>query len=76
MGGANGQLKGGIHLKADDGTPMANVMLTAMHKIGMNVESFGDSTGEFSSGVGSGLTTQARRSSSEHRALSPEPEPS
>jgi len=23
-------------------------MLTAMHKIGMNVESFGDSTGEFS----------------------------
>ena len=48
MGGANGQLKGGIHLKADDGTPMANVMLTAMHKIGMNVESFGDSTGEFS----------------------------
>ncbi|HEX5214996.1 MAG TPA: DUF1552 domain-containing protein [Vicinamibacterales bacterium] len=48
MGGANGQLKGGIHLKADEGTPMANVMLTAMHKLGMNVESFGDSTGEFS----------------------------
>ncbi len=48
MGKANGQLAGGIHLKADDGTPMANVMLTAMHKLGMNVESFGDSTGEFS----------------------------
>jgi hypothetical protein len=49
LGGANGQLKGGVHLKAPDGTPMANVMLSLLHKLGMDdVQSFGDSTGEFS----------------------------
>jgi Protein of unknown function (DUF1552) len=48
FGGANGGLKGGVHLKADDGTPMANVMLAAMHKLGMSdVKTFGDSTGVF-----------------------------
>ncbi|MCH7876596.1 MAG: DUF1552 domain-containing protein, partial [Gemmatimonadetes bacterium] len=48
-GGAGGQLKGGLHIKAEDGTPMANVMLSLMHKLGMSdMESFGDSTGEFS----------------------------
>ena len=32
---------------APDGTPMANVMLTLMHKMGLdNIKSFGDSTGE------------------------------
>src|SRR3954452_13743022 len=45
LGKANGQLAGNMHYKAPDGTPMANVMLSAMHKLGMNqVESFGDST--------------------------------
>ncbi|MDE3003687.1 MAG: DUF1552 domain-containing protein [Gemmatimonadota bacterium] len=49
LGGANGQLEGGLHLKAPDGTPMANVMLTLMHKLGMeDMRSFGDSTGDFS----------------------------
>ena len=48
-GGANGQLEGGIHLKAPDGTPMANVMLSLLHKLGLDdMDSFGDSTGEFS----------------------------
>ena len=48
FGKANGQLQGGLHLKAPDGMPMANAMLTAMHKLGMDdVKSFGDSTGEF-----------------------------
>ena len=55
-GGANGQLKGGLHVKADDGTPMANVMLSLMHKLGMHdKESFGDSTGEFSFSVPSSV---------------------
>jgi len=41
-----------MHLKAPDGTPMANVMLTLMHKLGLdNVKSFGDSTGEFALSV-------------------------
>jgi hypothetical protein len=49
FGKADGQLKGGVHLKAADDTPMANVMLTLMHRLGMdNIKSFGDSTGEFS----------------------------
>lgn len=49
LGGANGQLEGNVHLKAPDGTPMANVMLTLLHRLGMDdVRSFGDSTGDFS----------------------------
>jgi hypothetical protein len=48
FGHANGKLQGGLHLKAPDGMPMANAMLTAMHLLGMDeVKSFGDSTGEF-----------------------------
>jgi hypothetical protein len=48
-GGANGKLEGGMHLKAPDGTPMANVMLSLMHKLGMDdTAEFGDSTGDFS----------------------------
>jgi len=48
MGGANGKLRGGVHLKAPDRTPMANAMLNMLHKLGMDdLESFGDSTGEF-----------------------------
>ena len=49
LGGASGQLKGNAHLKAPDGTPMANVMLGLMHRLGLDgMQSFGDSTGEFS----------------------------
>ncbi|MBI1873934.1 MAG: DUF1552 domain-containing protein [Acidobacteria bacterium] len=48
LGGANGQLPGNVHLRAPAGTPMANVMLTLMHKIGLtDIGQFGDSTGEF-----------------------------
>jgi hypothetical protein len=47
FGHANGKLKGGLHLKTPDGTPMANPMLTAMHMIGLEDKTFGDSTGEF-----------------------------
>lgn len=45
-GHANGKLKGNLHVRTKDGTPMANVLLTMLHKVGVNVESFGDSTGE------------------------------
>ncbi|TVR49762.1 MAG: DUF1552 domain-containing protein [Gemmatimonadales bacterium] len=46
MGGANGQLQGNLHIKAPDGTPMANAMLSMMHMLGMrDLPSFGDSTG-------------------------------
>ena len=40
-----GQLKGNLHLKAADGTPMANAMLAVLQKLGVEVDSFGDSTG-------------------------------
>ncbi len=49
VGGANGQLAGNLHVRATPGTPMANVMLSLLHKLGLDdMESFGDSTGEFS----------------------------
>jgi hypothetical protein len=47
-GHAGGFLKGNTHLKAADGTPMANVMLSLMHNLGLDdVAQFGDSTGTF-----------------------------
>ena len=49
VGGANGQLEGNLHVRAPAGTPMANVMLSLLHKLGMDdMENFGDSTGDFS----------------------------
>jgi hypothetical protein len=47
-GHAGGALKGNLHLKAADGTPMANVMLTLLNDIGVDdIKTFGDSTGRF-----------------------------
>ena len=49
VGGANGQLDGNLHLRAEPGTPMANVMLDLIHRLGIDdMERFGDSTGTFS----------------------------
>src|SRR5947208_7973419 len=49
LGRANGVLKGNMHVKAADGTPMANVMLALLHQLGLDdMKTFGDSTGEFS----------------------------
>jgi len=46
-GHAGGALKGNMHVIAPDGTPMANVFLTLLHRLGMDdLKSFGDSTGE------------------------------
>ena len=44
-GKANGKLAGGLHIKAEDGTPMANTMLSVLHSLGVDdVDSLGDST--------------------------------
>jgi hypothetical protein len=49
FGHGNGMLKGNVHLKAAEATPMANVMLTLLHNLGVEeIKQFGDSTGEFS----------------------------
>ncbi len=46
-GKANGQLRGNLHYRAAEGTPMANVLLTILHKLGVDdVNSIGDSKGE------------------------------
>ncbi len=48
LGGANGALEGNLHLRADTGTPMANVFTTLLHRLGhTDLKGFGDSTGEF-----------------------------
>ena len=48
LGHANGKLAGNMHVKAPDGTPMANAMLSMMHSLGMDdVKRFGDSTNAF-----------------------------
>ncbi|MCA1584291.1 MAG: DUF1552 domain-containing protein [Acidobacteria bacterium] len=43
-GHAGGSLKGGTHIRAADGTPMANVLLSAAQAIGLEMNSLGDST--------------------------------
>ena len=49
LGGANGLIEGENHIRATPGTPMANVFLSVLHKLGVNnLETFGDSTGTFS----------------------------
>jgi hypothetical protein len=43
-GHAGGALKGNLHIKAADGTPMANAMLAMAQKLDLDLPSFGDST--------------------------------
>jgi hypothetical protein len=62
-GGALGQLDGNLHLRAPDGTPLANVMLSLLHRLGLDdMESFGDSTGEFALNAPRGLTATTSNS--------------
>ena len=42
-GHAGGALKGNMHIKAADGTPMANAMLGALRGVGLELDTFGDS---------------------------------
>lgn len=45
LGHGNGTVKGNLHLKCPEGTPQANGLLTILHKLGVDQERFGDSTG-------------------------------
>jgi len=59
LGKGNGILEGNLHLKAADGTPMANVMLTLLQELGhTDMNSFGDSTGGFMLRSSGRTTTQ------------------
>ena len=45
-GGAAGQIKGGRHIRCAEGTPLSNLYLTMLNKLGVPAESIGDSTGQ------------------------------
>ncbi len=44
-GGAAGNMRGGMHKQYDKGTPMANLHLTLLNKVGIEMDSFADSNG-------------------------------
>ncbi len=53
FGGANGALDGGVHVRAPDGTPMANAFVSLMRGIGHpEMTTFGDSDGSLPLYVG------------------------
>jgi hypothetical protein len=45
VGGGAGTLKGGLHIRYDERTPMTNLVLTMLRKAGVEQEVLGDSTG-------------------------------
>ena len=45
VGGGGGKLTGGKHIELKEPTPLANVHLTVLRKVGVERETFGDSTG-------------------------------
>jgi hypothetical protein len=45
VGHASGGLKGNMHVRAKDETPNANLLLAILHKLGIEQELIGDSTG-------------------------------
>jgi len=48
-GRAGGKVKGNLHLNCGEGTPMANLLLTIMHRLGVeDLDKIGDSRGELS----------------------------
>ena len=67
-GHAGGALKGNLHIKAADGTPMANAMLGALRGVGLELDTFGDSNAvmdlntapDVDGGVEAGLQTRLR----------------
>jgi len=47
VGKGGGTIKGGQHIAAPERTPVSNMMLTVLDRIGVHKESLGDSTGRF-----------------------------
>lgn len=48
VGRGAGTIKGRQHLRYPDHSPLANLHLTLLNRVGIPMDSFGDSTGEFS----------------------------
>jgi hypothetical protein len=45
LGGGSGELRGGQHVRCSEGTPLTNLFLTLLHRVGVPAESIGDSNG-------------------------------
>jgi hypothetical protein len=60
-GHAGGQLKGNLHIKAGDATPMANAMLTVAQMLGLELDKFGDSTAPMDLNAAPPVETTAAR---------------
>ena len=45
-GGGAGRISGGRHVRYGDGTPLANLYVSLLNKVGVPIERIGDSTGE------------------------------
>ncbi len=52
VGGGAGTIKGGRHLVYPEGTPLTNLHVTLLDKVGVPVEKLGDSTGKFNELLG------------------------
>jgi hypothetical protein len=48
VGGGAGTLRGGRHVVYPDNTPLTNLLVTLLEKLGVPTERFGDSTGQLS----------------------------
>ena len=47
VGGGAGKIKGNQHLRYPDRTPIANMHVALLNRVGISTEKFGDSTGQF-----------------------------
>jgi hypothetical protein len=54
-GGGAGQLRGGRHIRYPKETPLANLHLTLLNKLGVNLDRIGDSTGRLDDRTLSGI---------------------
>ena len=45
-GGGAGKMKGGRHIKYDEPKPLANLHLSLLNKVGVEMDSFADSDGK------------------------------
>ena len=52
VGGRSSSIKGGRHLLYPEGTPLTNLHITLLDKVGVPVDRFGDSTGKFAELLG------------------------
>jgi hypothetical protein len=60
-GHAGGRLKGNLHIAAPEDTPMANVWLSVLQRLGVEIDKFGDATAALDLNAAAPNTTAASR---------------